>query len=204
MSDKNNNSELLPCPCCAWTPELIFARWCFEGIPGWRIRCDKCGLKTTWWHSREEAITAWNTRAYPSELPDDKLEEIASLMHDMWAGWMRYIFEKAQILDRETDPNTGHEPNAARWQRQMNTPYADLAENEKESDRTEARKVLSLIAAPPQPVQGVSDLLALLERDAKGEWCFKSLSRDDGKFQRAIDQLAATPVSTATERIGEN
>jgi len=32
-----------------------------------------------------------------------------------------------------------------RWQRQMNTPYAELPEEEKNSDREEADKVLQLI-----------------------------------------------------------
>ena len=32
-----------------------------------------------------------------------------------------------------------------RWTRQMNTPYADLSEKEKESDRAEVRKTLAVI-----------------------------------------------------------
>jgi hypothetical protein len=53
---------LAPCPCCGWTPERICSPHCFNGTPGWRIRCDKCGLKTAWWHSPEEANGAWNAR----------------------------------------------------------------------------------------------------------------------------------------------
>ncbi len=33
----------------------------------------------------------------------------------------------------------------ARWTRQMNTPYADLPENEKESDREEADKIIAIL-----------------------------------------------------------
>lgn len=32
-----------------------------------------------------------------------------------------------------------------RWQRQMNTPYAQLPENEKEGDREQADKILKVI-----------------------------------------------------------
>ena len=37
----------------------------------------------------------------------------------------------------------------SRWQREMSTPYVDLPENEKESDRKEARKMLDIIAHHP-------------------------------------------------------
>lgn len=33
----------------------------------------------------------------------------------------------------------------ARWQKQMNTPYANLSESEQESDRTEADKFLTIL-----------------------------------------------------------
>jgi hypothetical protein len=29
----------------------------------WRVRCEKCGCQTCWWHSEQAARRAWNTRA---------------------------------------------------------------------------------------------------------------------------------------------
>lgn len=62
------------------------------------------------------------------------VERIAAQAHEAWSGWMRWMLPK---LDG---------PDAAswreRWERQMNTAYADLSEAEKESDRNEARKYL--------------------------------------------------------------
>lgn len=74
-------------------------------------------------------------------------EQLAEYAHEAWAGWMRYLFEKC-----EDGPNgTENIPGWAveRWRRQMHTPYADLPEHEKESDRAEADKMLAIFAPVP-------------------------------------------------------
>ena len=63
-------------------------------------------------------------------------EQLAALCHEQWSGWMKYLFEKVAVFPRE---------EADRWKGQMNTPYAQLSEAEKESDRKEADKFLELI-----------------------------------------------------------
>ena len=74
---------------------------------------------------------------------DDMREQLAALAHAQWAGWMEYMFSKC----RADSPGGLTIPMWAveRWQRQMNTPYAELPEEEKNSDREEADKVLQLI-----------------------------------------------------------
>lgn len=59
----------------------------------------------------------------------DKIEVLASLEHEQWAHWTKYM------LDNLTDENI------SRWRLQIKTPYEQLTENEKESDRVWARKV---------------------------------------------------------------
>lgn len=61
-------------------------------------------------------------------------EELADLEHQQWAHWTRYM------LNNLTPENT------ERWLRQVNTPYINLSEQEKESDRRWADKVLKIIA----------------------------------------------------------
>lgn len=63
----------------------------------------------------------------------DKLERLAALEHQQWAHWTKYM------LDNLT------EENIQRWRKQIETPYKDLTEKEKESDREWARKVLEII-----------------------------------------------------------
>lgn len=74
---------------------------------------------------------------------DELIELVAPLCHEQWSGWERYGFTKGEfnpdgsfIIDAES---------VKRWTRQMNTPYSELSEKEKESDRIEARKFIDLI-----------------------------------------------------------
>lgn len=70
-------------------------------------------------------------------------ERLAALAHAQWSGWMEYLFDKCQM----NEDGTATIPAWAveRWQRQMRTPYAELPEDEKESDRAEADKVLEVL-----------------------------------------------------------
>ena len=63
---------------------------------------------------------------------DNLIEKLAALEHEQWAHWTRYM------LDNLTPENV------QRWRRQIETPYKDLSEKEKESDRVWARKVMEL------------------------------------------------------------
>ena len=58
------------------------------------------------------------------------IEVLADIEHKQWAHWTRYM------LDNLTPENI------ARWKRQTATPYAELTELEKESDKKWARKVI--------------------------------------------------------------
>lgn len=72
-------------------------------------------------------------------------EELADYAHEAWSGWMKYMFKKS-----ENTPNGNViMPKWAvdRWSRQMNTAYKDLSEEEKESDRDEADRMLKIMDA---------------------------------------------------------
>lgn len=75
-------------------------------------------------------------------MPDDVREALAEYAHAAWSGWMKYLFEKGHIHDTGICvlPHWAVE----RWTRQMNTPYADLSEEEKKSDREEADRMLAV------------------------------------------------------------
>ena len=71
-------------------------------------------------------------------------EKLANLEHERWAGWMKYLFSKCTF----NEDGTATIPVWAveNWQRQMNTPYSELSEKEKESDRAEVDKTLVLLS----------------------------------------------------------
>lgn len=73
----------------------------------------------------------------------DVREALAAYAHEAWSGWMQYLFSKCDC----TGNTYAVIPTWAvkRWQRQMNTPYADLPEEEKKSDREEAEKMLAIV-----------------------------------------------------------
>ncbi len=82
---------------------------------------------------------------------NDLREKLAAQAHAAWSGWMEYLFGKCMgeksALGQYQDITIPADL-VARWSRQMQTPYADLPENEKASDRVEADKYLAILAAP--------------------------------------------------------
>ncbi len=69
-------------------------------------------------------------------------EKLANLCHQQWSGWMKYLFSKCELDD---DVATIPEWATERWQRQLMTPYSELSEEEKNSDRVEADKFIKLL-----------------------------------------------------------
>lgn len=70
-------------------------------------------------------------------------ESLSEYAHEAWSGWMIYMFSKMTL----NDDGTATMPKWAveRWTRQMNTKYSELPESEKDSDRDEADRILSII-----------------------------------------------------------
>lgn len=68
------------------------------------------------------------------------MEHLAAIAHELWSDWMKYLF--SQSVHNADGTVTIPKCSVERWKRQMNTPYAALPENEKESDRIEAQKYL--------------------------------------------------------------
>lgn len=77
-----------------------------------------------------------------------KREELAEYAHAAWSNWMTYLFEKCELSERYLSGEKAVVIPAwavERWQRQMNTPYTELSEAEKESDRAEADRMLAIV-----------------------------------------------------------
>lgn len=70
-------------------------------------------------------------------------EQLAEYAHEAWSGWMEYLFDKGHLTVDKTF--IIEKESVERWRRQMMTKYTDLPENEKESDRLEADKMLVIL-----------------------------------------------------------
>ncbi len=70
-------------------------------------------------------------------------EKLAANQHEIWASWMEYLFSVSASNNDGTCMIPANK--VARWVRQMNTPYSELTEDEKESDREQADKVLETL-----------------------------------------------------------
>jgi hypothetical protein len=69
-------------------------------------------------------------------------EELAALAHEQWSGWMCYMFKWCVRLP---DGSLVIPPAAVeRWQKLADTPYCDLPEPSKDSDRKEANRVMAI------------------------------------------------------------
>lgn len=71
------------------------------------------------------------------------IEALADRVHDMWCGWMQYMFFNSV---RNADGTlTIPAELVSRWECQMVTEYSDLSEAEKQSERQVAEKILAVL-----------------------------------------------------------
>jgi hypothetical protein len=66
------------------------------------------------------------------------LEELAAIEHERWSHWQRYMHGKGML--QQDGSLVLPSELVAQWQKQMDTPYGRLTEQEKESDREQVRK----------------------------------------------------------------
>lgn len=71
------------------------------------------------------------------------LETLAAIEHDRWAHWQRYMHGKGERLP---DGSLLLPADLVRrWELQITTPYSELTEREKDSDRDQVKKYLPVV-----------------------------------------------------------
>lgn len=71
------------------------------------------------------------------------IERLAAIEHERWAHWQRYVHDQCER--REDGALVIPAEFAGRWEAQIETPYAELSEQEKDSDRVQVRRYLPAI-----------------------------------------------------------
>lgn len=84
---------------------------------------------------------------------EEQIEELAAIEHERWADWQRWC--NGEIRANANDI----ESPLRRWDKQIETPYEQLSEREKDSDREQVRRYLPIM----------KDLIAQERRKAKIE-----------------------------------
>jgi len=110
------------------------------------FECQRCDaviedrLEPSRWYSF--SLLDETRKELSAQAVDLRLEQIAALEHEQWAHWTQYMLDELHCL-------VGVEIEdldcVQRWRRQIETPYVELSEEEKESDRVWARKVTAMM-----------------------------------------------------------
>jgi hypothetical protein len=71
------------------------------------------------------------------------VEQLAAVEHERWAHWQQYVHDQCE---RQDDGSLVIPAElAARGQSQIETPYTELSEREKDSDREQVRRYLPVV-----------------------------------------------------------
>ena len=74
----------------------------------------------------------------------DLLEQLAAIEHERWAHWQRFMHEQGL---RQPDGSIVLPAKlVTKWDRLIDTPYSQLTEKERESDREQVRRYLPIVA----------------------------------------------------------
>lgn len=73
----------------------------------------------------------------------DLFEQLAAIEHERWAHWQKYLHQKC--IRHPDGSLTIPSELVKKWERQISTAYAQLSDEEKESDREQVQRYLPLI-----------------------------------------------------------
>jgi len=131
-------------------------------------------------------IEAVNARAKEAQTPmtkipsvEERVEEFASLEHDRWARWQKWCHRVYR------DGN--FEDSILRWERQIATKYADLSEEEKQSDRDQVYPYIEALTADRLAL--LTELTQTIQAIDFYGWNEQTQSKIKEKVQAHLDEL---------------
>ena len=78
-----------------------------------------------------------------NDLLENLLDALAAIEHERWSHWQQYMHHKGK---KQKDGSLVLPAELVnRWERQIATPFEGLSDKEKDSDREQVRRYLSLI-----------------------------------------------------------
>ena len=104
----------------------------------------------------------------PTEQDKELREVLAAIEHQRWADWQRHVhsvcYENKGVGGEPAGELTIPSEFARRWERQIETPYHELSEKEKNSDREQVDRYWQLITANYTPNTKLKALIEVSEK----------------------------------------
>jgi len=129
--------------------------------------------------------------------PEELREQLAAIEHQRWADWQQYMHSLCTVT---ADGLAIPAKLAERWERQIGTPYANLTEVEKDSDREQVDRYWPVVAAQVSALQAD---VARLERERNEARAVveeaKRATRRLSSALIAVSPLLETPYTDAPE-----
>lgn len=117
-----------------------------------------------------------------------EIEELANKEHESWSNWMQYLFD---VSNENSVGQVIIPPEyVERWKRQVKTPYSELSEREKESDRKEVYKIIPIIEKSESHIK--QELIAEIKKRIEKYECYyehNNFCMDKKDFDEILDSI---------------
>jgi hypothetical protein len=113
------------------------------------------------------------------------IEKLAAIEHERWADWQKYCHSKMiRVGDGMHSGKLAMDiGDESRWEKQINTPYSELSEAEKQSDRDQVMRYWPLIDSL------LSEQRGEMERKAKNEGAMEIVAKIRGILMLYPEEL---------------
>lgn len=129
-----------------------------------------------------------------SKVEEKLIEKLAAIEHERWADWQRYCHDKIDSVG-------GHIPVNLKenWERQIATPYDQLSEEEKQSDRDQVMRYWPIIIEFLSSYR--QELIEWAEREKKYVKDEGPLLTADGNMQKLFIKEHFTGFNSALDQL---
>ncbi len=125
----------------------------------------------------------------PKEVAVDNIElreKLASIEHERWSDWQKWVHER--VCYKQEDGGLWIPPNhVEHWNKQIETPYAELSDKEKASDMEQVDRYWPLIESYVQEQQKALIIRALEAGD--GETWDSQMAGTCGFLAKELNRL---------------
>lgn len=105
----------------------------------------------------ERRLRLRNSMTTPERTVDEIVEEFANLEHERWSKWQQWVFDCS--IENEDGSVTIPKEKVERWKRQIATPYTELTEEEKQSDREQVYPYTQTLQAERQRCEEIAEYI---------------------------------------------